>query len=619
MPNSLLDRDFERDITALETAGLRRRLAEPAGVDWVSNDYLGLSRHPAVVEAAKVALDAYGAGAPAARLLGGQRAAHTHAEQTVARWLESEAALLFPSGWQANLAAVGVLSGPGDALLSDALNHASLIDAARLSRAAVHIYRHADTLDLERALRGTAWARRRLIVTESVFSMEGDRAPLATYASLAEQYDAWLLVDEAHAAGLYGPEGAGLGAELERHERLTARIVTGGKALGVGGGFIVGSRALVDALVQRGRSFVFTTAVPPATAAALSAAMRVSREEPWRREHVHRLAARLRARLNGAGLSLRGEGPSVSVIFGSAQAALAVAQACCQSGLDVRAVRPPTVPEGTSRLRLVCHADHRDADVERLAEVVISAARREAQRWAEALPHASPVAKPGLSTAPRLVVVGTDTGVGKTGVSALLVRRLLRQGASARYLKLVQTGLDSDTGAVRQLAQLSQAALVPPGRAYELPASVDQAARAAGVSVTALDLAEAARRNFRCEPAAAWVIECAGGLLVPLNERETQADVLAALAVPLVLVARSGLGTLNHTLLTLEAASRRGLEVRGVFLVGPLHAGNLATLRSHVALPLFTLPFFESLDTAALDGWLRDPDIDGLWPQRARP
>jgi 8-amino-7-oxononanoate synthase len=595
-----LDTLLAAELEPWDAAGLRRRLAPPGGLDLCTNDYLGLARDPRLVRAARAALEAHGCGSRAARLLGGQHEAHARAEAAAAAWQGSEAALLFPSGYHANLALVSTLAGAGDLVLSDARNHASLVDGARLAPATVEVFRHDDPVDLARRLAHAPAFRRRWIVVESVNSTDGSLAPLEAYARLAAEYDAWLLVDEAHAAGLYGPRGAGRAAELER---VAARTVTGGKALGAAGAFVVGGRPAVELLLNRGRTFVFTTAPMPVLAAALEAAVAIVQAEPGRRARAHAAAAGLRAALARAGVrTAAGASPIVSVPLGTPERALGVAGALQAAGYDVRAVRPPTVPEGESALRLVCHADHDPALGEAVAAEVAAALGADL----------APVARPRAAT--PLIVAGTDTDVGKTVVSALLVRDALRRGLAARYLKPLQTGSDDDTRRVRALTGLDEAAAPPPCVALARPASVDQAAHAEGRRVDLEAVRARVRAHLEAEPDACWVLETAGGLLVPLNEREDQADLLRALDAPVVLVARSGLGTLNHTLLSVEALRRRGLALRALVLVGPPHPDNESTLRARLgALPVHALPPLEPLDAAALDGWLAGRDLGALW------
>ena len=434
-----LEESLTAELARWESAGRRRHLPDEDGVapraDFVSNDYLGLAGHPEVVAAARDAVQEFGAGGRAARLLGGGSPLAARAERAAAHWLGSDAALLFPTGYQANLGVVGALAGRGDTVFSDELNHASLIDAARLSRARVHVYAHGDLDELDALLARSGTTGRRLIVTESVFSMDGDLARLAELNELAERRDAWLVVDEAHAAGVLGPGGAGAWAAVDLpHDRLAARIATGGKALGVAGAFAVGTAALRDQLLNRARAFVFTTAPPPAVSGALVRAVELAREMDDQRarcvENARALAHRLGLPAPDAAI--------VPFLVGADRDAVALADRVAAAGLDVRAVRPPTVPEGTARLRIACHAFNTEAELGRLTDEL-----------AHAAPSASEVRDARNAT--PLFVVGTDTGIGKTVVSALLLRAA-RELGTASYWKPVQTGDDSDTHEVARLA-----------------------------------------------------------------------------------------------------------------------------------------------------------------------
>lgn len=595
-----LDDALAAELEALAARSLRRELPPPAGsegrVDFCSNDVLDLARHEELAAAAAAAASEHGAGGRAARLLGGGDPGIDRLEREVAAWLHDETALLFPTGYHANLAVVTALAGPGDVILSDALNHASIVDGCRLSRARTIVHAHADVDAVDAALARAAGARRRFVVTESVFSMDGDLAPLDALDEVCRRRDAWLIVDEAHAVGLLGPEGAGGFAATGRDaasSRLAARVVTGGKALGVAGALVVGRRPVIDTLVQRARPFVFTTAPPPAVAAALLAAVRIVRTDEARGRRVRTLAARLAGALDAPPPAAA----IVPAVIGDEDATLAAAARCREAGFDVRAVRPPTVPRGTSRLRLVVRASHSDSDVDRLARVV-----------REVRPTAAARAKAARSVAPATVVVGTDTGVGKTVVSALLLRRRLRAGP-ARYWKPVQTGDESDTDEVRRLAGAPEAAFTAPEYSFPLPASPHEAAAAAGaaIDVAAIDARLDALLGAAGGP---LIVEPAGGLMVPFTLDVTLADWLAARRLPVVLVARSGLGTLNHTFLTLEALRARSLEPRALFLVGPEHRSNRETLaaRGGVA-AVHEVPPFSPLEAAALDAWLDRNDL----------
>ena len=595
-----------REMEAWEAAGLRRDLARTAAapglVDFASNDYLGLAGHVRVVEAARAALAAFGVGGRASRLLGGGCPLHAEAERTAAEWLGAEGALLFPTGYQANLGLLTSFVGRGDAIFSDRLNHASLIDAARLSRARIFVHAHHDLDELDRQLARAAGARRRLVVTEGVFSMDGDVAPLAELAELCQRHDAWLVVDEAHSAALLGPAGAGAWAAAEAAgadpSRLAARILTGGKAIGITGGFVVGGAALIDHLVNRARTFIFTTAPSPAVAAGLGEAMRLAADSDALRArtlgHARTLATRLHL-----------PAPAAAVVpfpQPSAEAAVECAEGLRANGLDVRAVRPPTVPANGSRLRVVCHAFNTEAEVDELA-----------RRLASAVCPMPPVAATAEVQGRALVVVGTDTDIGKTVVSALLLRAARRRGAAA-YWKPVQTGDDSDSETVRTLAEARGHEILRPAWQFPLPASPHEAAAAAGHEIHPARLEEALGGLLRLLPEANLVVELAGGLLVPYREGYTQADWLERLAPPCVLVARAGLGTLNHTALTLEALRARHIEPRALFLVGEPHASNRETLRRTGGVELlFEVPRFADLAPAVLDAWLDENDLSEVF------
>lgn len=592
-----MEDQLEAELRALEARGLRRGVDPDPGaaarIDFTSNDFLGLARHPEVIEGALRAAREHGAGARSSRLLGGGCPLDARVEATAADWLGGEAALLFPTGYQANLGLVTTLAGRGDLLLSDERNHASLIDGCRLSRAAVQVFGHDDLEELERLLAAGQGARRRLVLTEGVFSMDGDVPRLAQIAELCLRHDAWLLVDEAHAAGVVGPAGAGAWAAAEVRgpaaQRLLARTVTGGKALGCAGGLVVGSRRLRESLVQGARSFVFTTGVSPAVAGALEVAIGLAREADAERRHLRGLCGALATAL---GLP---DPPAAVLPFvvGSNGAALELAEHLQGRGFEVRAVRPPTVPAGSARLRLVLHAFNRAEEIEQLSRELARVER----------PAAPPEVRP-VGARPRFVV-GTDTGIGKTVVAAALCRAFARQGPTT-YWKPVQTGDDSDTESVRELCRGALVSFLEPQHEFPLPASPHEAAADAGQAVDFAGLDERLEEELALAPEGGeLVVELAGGLLVPYDETHTQADWLAVRRPRLVLVARSGLGTLNHTLLTLEALRARRLEVELLILVGEPHASNRETLaqRSGVG-SVLELPELEPLDGAALEAWL---------------
>jgi 8-amino-7-oxononanoate synthase len=370
--------DLLADLTAqlreLERQGLRRRLRSAGGIDFSSNDYLGLSRHPELTARMQSRLSGP-PGAPASRLLRGNTPAHVQLEARLANWKGTEAALLFPSGYQANIAVLSTLVSPRDHVITDTLNHASIIDGLRLARCEKTIVPHLDAGAIERALQRPLRRGRRFLVTESLFSMDGDIAPLDRYAELAERHGASLIVDDAHGTGLYGSRGSGLAEHFDTARRALAIVSTFGKAIGLHGAFVAGPDAVIDYLVNRARAFIFSTAPAPLLIAAIEAALDLAESAPERRNRTRQLADRLRARLRAAGLDcLSSEGPIVPVMLGSNERALEVAGRVQDAGFDVRAIRPPTVAPGSARLRISVHADHAEAEIDRLADAVITAA-----------------------------------------------------------------------------------------------------------------------------------------------------------------------------------------------------------------------------------------------------
>lgn len=377
MPRQAFDDAFEADLAGIRAAGRWRELRRIEGpVDtWVtidgmrvlalcSNNYLGLANHPGLAAAAARAAETYGVGAGASRLISGSLAIHRDLETRLARFEHTEAAVLFPTGYHANVGAITALVGRGDAVFSDQLNHASIIDGCRLSGAEVHVYPHADAGALDALLATRSTARRRLVVTDSVFSMDGDHAPLREICRVAAAHDAMVMVDEAHATGVEGPTGAGLVEALGLGDAVTVQMGTLGKALGAAGAFVAGSEALIALLVNRARSFIYTTALPPPVVAAVDAALDVVEREPERRARLATIAATLRARLVELGFEIPpGAGPIIPVITGSSERALAWSRELLERGVFVQAIRPPTVPDGTARLRVTLMATHTDEDL----------------------------------------------------------------------------------------------------------------------------------------------------------------------------------------------------------------------------------------------------------------
>jgi 8-amino-7-oxononanoate synthase len=354
-------------LDRLRDEGRHRTLCAPAGLDFASNDYLGYAAHPAP----PTALSASGA---ASRLLRGHHPVWDEVEAELAAWHGAEAALVFTSGYAANEGLLSTVVGPRDWVASDRLNHASIGDGLRLAGVRPYRFRHNDLDHLEAGLRA-APPGERFVVTESLFSMDGDRPPLAELVSLAGRYGAHVIADEAHATGCLGPAGGGLVDAAGLRGRVLATVHTGGKALGVPGAYVVGSRLLREYLVNRCRHFLFTTALPPAVGEWWLSAVARAKADAAGRERLHANARRFRSALAAAGVDAIGDGYIVPIVLGDDARAVRVADRLQGQGYDVRAVRPPTVLDGTARLRVSVHADHAPADLDRLAVAIGEAVR----------------------------------------------------------------------------------------------------------------------------------------------------------------------------------------------------------------------------------------------------
>jgi 8-amino-7-oxononanoate synthase len=364
-------------LSTAQSAGLARHLRNPAGIDLSSNDYLGLASNGHLSTRMALGAELDGCGSTGSRLLRGQRTVFANLEKRFADFKGTEAALYFGSGYAANLAVLSTFPERGDVVFSDQLNHASLIDGMRLSRAERMIFPHASVDALRQLMQSTATAGQHFLVTESVFSMDGDFAPLAEYAKACRESGAAVIVDEAHAVGIYGARGSGIVEAAGIAEDVFLSINPAGKALGVGGAFVAGAAWAIDYMIQYARPFIFSTAPPPSMAYALDAALDLIGSEPERRSRVLELTAFLRALLTQIGISAPPRGSQIiPVHLGDNTRATNVAGALQAEGFDVRAIRPPTVPEGTSRLRISVNLTLREADLRRFVHSLDAAMRR---------------------------------------------------------------------------------------------------------------------------------------------------------------------------------------------------------------------------------------------------
>jgi 8-amino-7-oxononanoate synthase len=336
-----------------------------------SNNYLDLAAHPRVTEAAINAIRRYGVGAGASRLVSGSLRPHRELEERLAAFKREEAALVFPTGYQANLGLISTLAEDRDVLYVDRLCHASLIDACRLCEASLRVYRHRDHAHLARLLQQRHPPRPALIVTDGVFSMDGDLAPLPELCKTAEQSGATLVVDDAHGTGVMGTDGRGTVEHYGLEGRAIVQMGTLSKALGGMGGFVAGSRDLIEYLVNRARPFIYTTALPPAMAAAAAAALDVIEAEPERRARLWSLRERLHEGVRRIGFdTLDSRSPIIPLLVGDADQALALSDQLLAHGVYAPAIRPPTVPAGTSRIRMSVTAGHTPAQIDRVLDVL---------------------------------------------------------------------------------------------------------------------------------------------------------------------------------------------------------------------------------------------------------
>ncbi len=386
-----ISEELTDELETMQAAGLRRTLRPvqqrhsgsvlirgERAYDFASNDYLGLASDHRVARAASAVLQAEGTGAGAARRITGHHPVHESLERELARFKKVDRALLFPTGYMANVGTIPALAERGDVIYSDELNHASLIDGCRLSRAEVRVFPHLDVERLESMLHADEGRyRRALIVVEGVFSMDGDVFPLDELVAIAERYGAWTYVDDAHGTGVLGPTGAGTVEHFDVQAKVDVVVGTLGKALGTSGAYVAGSLPLIEFLTSRARSFVFTTGTPPALAAATLEALRLSQVESWRRDAVRDRSRQFRARLRQAGREVKGpdDGHIVPIIVGDPTRTMAIVANLRHRELLVAGVRPPTVAAGTSRLRVSLSALHPPEMVDVLAATILHLTR----------------------------------------------------------------------------------------------------------------------------------------------------------------------------------------------------------------------------------------------------
>ncbi|MGH2912367.1 MAG: 8-amino-7-oxononanoate synthase [Solirubrobacteraceae bacterium] len=381
--------EIEERLAELERLGLKRNLRMVSGLQGprvlldgkpvlllCSNNYLGLADHPKVREAAAEAAMRWGVGAGASRLVSGTMTIHRRLEERLATFEGSEACLLFGSGYLANLGVIGALAGPGDTVFSDQLNHASIIDGCRASRAEIVVYRHRDSDDLERCLHNHRGEGRRLIVTDSVFSMDGDVAPLTDIVRLARVYDARVVVDEAHATGALGEGGRGAVNQAGLQDQVDVRVGTLGKALGSYGAYVCASEEMTHYLVNTSRPLIFSTAPSPPSVAGALAALELLESDPQFVAHLHEAARALRGGLAEQGFAVEeSDMHIVPLVVGDSDDAVRLCEAALERGVFAQAIRPPTVPTGTSRLRLATMASHTAEELRDAARALADAAR----------------------------------------------------------------------------------------------------------------------------------------------------------------------------------------------------------------------------------------------------
>ncbi|KAK9864959.1 hypothetical protein WJX84_008815 [Apatococcus fuscideae] len=614
-----------------------------------SNDYLGLSAHPAVRHAAAESALRHGLGPRASPVVGGHTPQHAALQATLARLCGTETAMLFPTGFAANLACLPALGGSKDVIIfSDALNHASIIDGTRLAcraGATVQVYVHADAAHLEQLLQAAPTNKRKIVVTDSVFSMDGDLAPLVELAHLKQRFGFLLVIDEAHATLMMGQKGAGLAEALGVEEHIDLHVGTLSKAVGAQGGFIACSHAIREVLLTKSRSFVYSTAPALPIVAAVQAAIDTAEREP---EHRQRLWARIQqfSRLTG----LQSPSPVFPIILGSEAAALNFSQQLLQLGFYVPAIRPPTVPKGTSRLRISLSAAHSEGDVaalsrsqglQPLAQRLLGELVAVAGTWR--VPRRGHSFESGLSlAAPTYMIWGANTGVGKTLVAAGLAAAVRRSRGQLLYLKPVQSGYpqDCDSRLPATLADVQQEgaekadelADIQPGRSYaktlhawHTPVGPHLAAQLEGQFVSDEKILQDTRRHLNhfhssAGPGSIALVETAGGVSSPTPSNTVQCEAWQGLSLPAILVGDGRLGGISATLSAQDSLNLRGHTTAAVVVSEVDGLDNSSALRRHLGtsplghqVPVLELPALPQAPTrgsdtpavdAALQAWL---------------
>ena len=368
---SLKDHALMREYKTIESAqGPYVQINGKSYLSFCSNNYLGLADHPKIKQAAIAAINQYGWGTGASRLVAGNMILHQELERKIAEFKSTEAALLFPTGYMANVGAVCALVGREDIIMGDKLNHASIIDGCRQSGATFRVYPHNNTSQLESLLQKSSKYRRRMVVTDSVFSMDGDTAPLPDIVEVSKKYDAILMLDDAHATGIFGQHGKGMIEYYGLEGKIDIIMGSLSKAIGSIGGFITGSKHLIDFLKNKARSFIYTTALPPAACAASLAGLTLIQEDTSLIDKLWENVRYLKSQLSEFISNISAESPIIPIIIGSAEDALNLSTRLYENGILIPAIRPPTVPLGTSRLRISLMATHSKEDINRLIDTL---------------------------------------------------------------------------------------------------------------------------------------------------------------------------------------------------------------------------------------------------------